>query len=111
MRNLHLYMDEELAKAKSEKDICNGIKRAFDRLEKEIVDMAEKPFKMGYPKVAYTGSCALVAVVKDDKVYVANSGDCKGLIFTEKEDGELEHRIISKTFSANKKYEQERLKA
>ena len=74
--------------------------------------MALKPFEMGWPKVAYTGACALVAVVKDDKLYVANAGDCKGVLLREKKDGSgFEHVVISKTFSANKKYEQERLKA
>lgn len=110
MRKLHLYLDDELASAKTEKQIKQAIKNAFDKVENDIVEMARKPFEMGYPKVAYTGACALVAIVKDDKVYVANAGDCKGVMLRETEDGkEFEHVVVSKTFSANKKYEQERL--
>ena len=42
---------------------------------------------MGYPKVAYVGSCALVAIVKDNKLYVANAGDSKGVLLRRKDDG------------------------
>jgi len=111
MRHLHLYLDEELAKAKSESQIKAAITKAFDRLEQDIIDMADKPFNMGYAKVAYTGACALVAIVHNDKVYVANSGDCKGTILRESEDGNSFTNVdVSTTFSTNKKSEQERLK-
>lgn len=65
---------------------------------------------MGYPKVAYVGSCALVAIVKDNKLYVANAGDSKGVLLRRKDDGTFEYIKVSKTFNANKSYEQERLK-
>lgn len=65
---------------------------------------------MGYPKVAYVGSCALVAIVKDNKLYVANAGDSKGVLLRRKDDGSFEYIKVSKTFNANKSYEQERLK-
>ena len=51
-------------------------------------------------------------MVIDDKLYVANSGDCKGVLLRNKgssEEPEYQAINISKTFSANKKYEQERL--
>jgi pyruvate dehydrogenase phosphatase len=65
---------------------------------------------MGYPKVAYVGSCALIAIVKDNKLYVANAGDSKGVLLRRKDDGSFEYIKVSKTFNANKSYEQERLK-
>jgi len=111
MRNLHLYLDEELASAKSESQIKQAIERSFDRVEEDVIKMAEKPFKFGFSKVANTGSCALVAIVHDDKLYVANAGDCKATVLRKTEDGKSFTNVdISKTFSANKSYEQERLK-
>ena len=65
---------------------------------------------MGYPKVAYVGSCALVAIVKDNKLYVANAGDSKAVLLRKKEDGSYEYSKVSKTFNANKQYEQKRLR-
>lgn len=71
--------------------------------------MARLSFENGYPKAAYVGSCALIAVVHDNKLFVANSGDCKGVLLRQKDADTMDNINISKTFSANKKYEQERL--
>ena len=35
---------------------------------------------MGFGDVAKVGSCALVAIVKDNEVITANAGDCRGII-------------------------------
>ena len=51
------------------------------------------------------GSCALVAVVHNNKLYVANAGDSKAVILRKKQDGTYDSINISKTFNANKKYE------
>lgn len=51
-----------------------------------------------------------MAIVCGNKLYVANAGDCKGVLLSKNEAGDLTHRVISTTFCANKKYEQERLK-
>ena len=67
MKKLHVYLDEELKNAKTEEDIKKAIKIAYDRVEKDWVTLAQQAFTMGYPKIAYVGSCALVTVVKDNK--------------------------------------------
>ena len=72
--------------------------------------MTKLSFQSGFAKTAYVGSCALVAIVHDNKLFVANAGDCKGVLLKKGADGKLKPINISKTFSANKKYEQERLK-
>jgi pyruvate dehydrogenase phosphatase len=56
------------------------------------------------------GSCALIAVVSGNKCFVANAGDCKAVMLSADESGKMQAKSISTTFSANKKYEQERLK-
>lgn len=105
-----MYLDEELKNAKSDEDVKKAIKNAFNRVEQDWVETARAVFDKGYPKVAYVGSCALVAVVHDNKVYIANAGDSKGVILRKNEDGTYENINVSTTFNANKKYEQERLK-
>jgi serine/threonine protein phosphatase PrpC len=105
MRNLHTYLDEALAKAKSDKDIQQAIITAYDRVEKDWVDLAKQSFDKGYPSTAYVGSCALVAVVKDNKLYVANAGDSKAALLRQKDDGSYEYVKVSTTYNANKKYE------
>jgi serine/threonine protein phosphatase PrpC len=51
----------------------------------------------------------LVAIVIDNKLYVANCGDSKAVLLKEVKSGEFKALNVSKTFNANKKYEQERL--
>ena len=95
---------------KSEAEIKKAIADAFDSVEKDALEITKKGFPAGFAQTAYVGSCALIAVVHDDKLYVANSGDCKGVLLSLQENGEFRNTNVSKTFSANKKYEQERLK-
>ena len=106
MKNMHLYIDEELKKcwSKGEKEITQSIINGFKRAEDEWTKIAEVAFHNGFPKAGYAGSCALVAVVHENKVYVANAGDSKGVLLRKKGDG-YERIKVSKTFNANKKYE------
>ena len=52
----------------------------------------------------------MVAILHENKLFVANAGDSKGTLLRQKCDT-LEAVKISTTFNANKSYEQERLKA
>lgn len=105
MRQMHVYLDEELKSAKSEADVKRAISKAFGRVEQDWIDLAKTAFDKGFPKVAYVGSCALVAVVKDNKLYIANAGDSKAVLLRKKEDGSYTYIKASTTFNANKKYE------
>jgi pyruvate dehydrogenase phosphatase len=105
MKQLHVYLDDELKRAKSDEGIKRAIKDAFNRVEKDWYDTAKVAFDKGFPKVAYVGSCALIAVVHNNKLYIANAGDSKGVLLRKKEDGSYEEIKVSTTFNANKKYE------
>lgn len=111
MRKLHSYLDENLKKAKTDADVKSAINKAFNKIEEDWYEVAKVAFDKGFPKSAYVGSCALVALVHDNKLYVANAGDCKAVLLRKKDDGSYESIKLSKTFNANKKYEQERLKS
>lgn len=113
MKKLHLYIDEELAKykSKSDQEIVQAIADAFDRLEQEWIKVAQISFHNGFAKAAYVGSCAIVSIVYNNKLYISNAGDSKATLLRISEDGKSFQRVkASKTFNANKKYEQERLK-
>ena len=111
MKKMHLYIDEELKGAKTDKQIQEAIKKGFEKLEQEWVKIAQASFHNGFPKAGSVGSCGLVAIVHNNKLYVANAGDSKAVMLRQKNDGEFERIKVSKTFNANKKYEQERLKS
>lgn len=103
MRKLHVYLDEEIKNSK--KDIPKSIAKAFKRLEDEWENIAWTSFEGGFPKAAYVGSCALVSIVVDNKLYVANAGDSKAVLIRQTSEDTYERVKISKTFNANKKYE------
>ena len=83
---LHKCIDEELKGCRTESQIKKAITKAFDRAEKDWIEVAKVGFFNGYPKTAYVGACALVAVIIDNKAYIANSGDCKAVLL--RKDGE-----------------------
>lgn len=62
------------------------------------------------PKPYNTGSCALVTLVKDNKVFTANLGDCKGVIISEGEGHKFKARKINHKLNATSLKEQARLK-
>jgi len=82
----------------------------FNRLEDEWKSIASASFHGGFPKAATIGACALVAIVHNNKLYVANAGDSKAALLRKRANGMYERIKVSKTFNANKKYEQERLR-
>ena len=52
----------------------------------------------------------MISIVHNNKLYVANAGDSKAALLRKNGDG-YERVKVSRTFNANKKYEQERLRA
>lgn len=110
MRRLHVILDEQLAKfgsgPKTDDQISQAITQAFDIFEKEWVETARASFNGGFAKAAYVGSCALISVVHNNKLFVANAGDSKAALLRRNPDGVGFERVkVSKTFNANKKYE------
>jgi serine/threonine protein phosphatase PrpC len=49
-------------------------------LENEWIEITKVAFHNGYPRSAYVGSCALVTIVYNNKIYVANAGDSKACL-------------------------------
>lgn len=88
MRNLHTYLDEGLKKAKTDDDVKKAIINAFNKVEEDWLQVVKVSFEKGFPKSAYVGSCALVAVVHNNKLYVANAGDSKAVVLRKTADGE-----------------------
>jgi pyruvate dehydrogenase phosphatase len=67
--------------------------------------------EIGFAGAQKVGSCAIVAVVKGNKLYVANAGDCEGVVLRRKEDGSFEEIEICRPFTCNSPEEQQRLRA
>lgn len=112
--SLHAFLDEELGKfgtkTPSDDQVKIAINNAFDRVENEFKRVALEAYKMHYSTVCQTGSCCLSTVVINNKIYVANIGDCRGVLLTEKEDGSYDGIKMNTKQAATSKKEQARLR-
>lgn len=59
------------------------------QLEQEYIENIKRNYELGFGKVGNVGSCALVTVVLGKRLFVANLGDSKGVLFSKKENGLL----------------------
>jgi len=76
-------IDKQLAKVKSdlsEENVKEAIIKGFIEIEDQLRETALKSYRNNDGKAAYVGSCALIAVTLQDKIYVANLGDSQGML-------------------------------
>lgn len=73
--------------------------------------MTKKAFAAGYPQTAYLGSTALVAIVHDNTLYLANAGHSKAVLLRQKEDGQMSRIDVSKTHHINQPDERKKFDA
>ena len=118
-RTLHHFLDQEFLSLKqqnqnleSEDNIKAAITKAFDKVENEFVEVARSGYDMGFSKMASMGACCLCAVVIDNKLYVANSGDCRGVMIQKngKTDNGFDHQKLNSKQNANSKKVQKYLR-
>lgn len=81
-KNLANYIDEAYEKNKSKfktskEAIVESILNGFERVENEFKEKALKMYADGNGRLATVGACALVTIIHDDVLYVANLGDSK----------------------------------
>ena len=60
--------------------VKGALTQAFLRVEREYLYQVKTAFELGFGAVARTGACAIMALVQDDKLYVANAGDCRAVL-------------------------------
>lgn len=85
-KKLHIYLEENLKNAKTDDEVKEAIKKTFAQIEEEWLKVAKITFDKGFAVPSYVSSTALVVIVKDGKLYVANAGDSKAVLLRKKED-------------------------
>lgn len=100
--------------AKSPEQVKGALTHAFLRVEREYLYQVKAAFELGFGDVARTGACALMALVRDDKLYVANAGDCRAVLGRRRRpwggEGVMEAVNLSNDHNAREKVEQEKLR-
>ena len=112
------YFFEELnskniSDLEEEQKIIYSLKKTFARIEEEFKLISFSKNYEGNKKFKNLGTCALVALIINNKLYTANLGDSKAILLSKnnKEKNEnYEFKKVSKIFNCRKKEEQKRLK-
>ena len=112
--SLHAFLDEELGKfntrTPTEEQVKTAINNSFDRVEEEFKRVATEAYKMHYADICQTGSCCLSTLVINNKIYVANIGDCRAVLLTEQENGTFSATKMNTKQAATSKKERARLR-
>lgn len=90
--------------------ILDCLLKTYDSIEKSFLKIARKAKSMGSLKTGTVGACVLSVFVHDNKLYVANSGDCKGFICSSTEKNMIKCRKINKKLNTSSLSERNRLK-
>jgi pyruvate dehydrogenase phosphatase len=64
----------------TETEIDQSILTAFKNVENEYVERVRESYRLGFGEVAKVGCCALVALQKDNSLFIANAGDCRAVL-------------------------------
>ena len=59
--------------------IKESLKWSYKKIEESFYEIYQQQIKLGNKKIKNVGTCAITAVVHNDKVYVGNSGDSQAI--------------------------------
>ena len=105
---LEFYQKDE-KENNEDKRIVNALEKTYARIEDELLLLSfSKKILKGDKKFTQMGSCAMTAIIYNNKIYIANLGDSKARLFSY-EDNKYEVQKITKTFNSRKKDEQKML--
>ena len=66
--------------ADNAEQVKGALTQAFLRVEREYLYQVKTAFDLGFGAVARTGACAIMALVRDNRLFVANAGDCRAVL-------------------------------
>ncbi len=91
----------------------NALVNTFRSLDRDLMYHIRDAFTIGFGNVASTGACALVALIENDRLYIANAGDCRAVLArttSNDEFGTLESVALSRDHNAREELEQKMLR-
>ena len=88
--------------------VITSIKQAFKEVEEHILGIQQKEEGMFKPK---QGSTALVALVIDNRLFVANLGDSQAVVVREKDENTMLMDVLNRRMNVNNPLYYNKLKA
>ena len=110
---LEEYNSKNNSEMTKEEKILYSLKKTFARIEEEFKLISLRKYYEGNKKYKSIGTCALVALIINKKLYTANLGDSKAILLTKNDNNKSENyefKKVTKIFNCRKKEEQKRLK-
>ena len=110
---LEEYNSKNNSEITQEEKILHSLKKTFGRIEEEFKLISLNKYYEGNKKYKNIGTCALVALIINKKLYTANLGDSKAILLTKNDNDKSENyefKKVTKIFNCRKKEEQKRLK-
>eukprot|EP01029_Cantina_marsupialis_P027935 TRINITY_DN774198_c0_g1_i1.p1 TRINITY_DN774198_c0_g1~~TRINITY_DN774198_c0_g1_i1.p1 ORF type:complete len:353 (-),score=98.43 TRINITY_DN774198_c0_g1_i1:74-1132(-) len=95
--------------SKQSKDQKEALKQSFIKFDEAWKDKVLEGYKLGFGNMGRVGCCALVLSFSEDKLIVANAGDCRAVMGS-KIDNQRKSTPLSTDHSANSASEQARLR-
>lgn len=91
--------------------IIPSIQRAFAKVEEEFRKISYERYIKGEGRLSNVGSCALIGIVFNNKLYLANLGDSKARMFSISDEPKHPYYVtkVSTVFNVRKDFEQKRL--
>jgi pyruvate dehydrogenase phosphatase len=83
-KELPSALAKHMTLANTHDEISDAIDATFDEVENSYIESVRKAWEYGFGGVAKVGSCVLLAMKKEDQLVVANLGDCRAVLATEK---------------------------
>ena len=68
----------------------------FDEVENSYIESVRTSYKLGFGSVASVGSCVCLAIKKDDRLTIANCGDCRAVLgsdISQSSDNNISHTV------------------
>ncbi|KAL4130254.1 hypothetical protein PRIC2_006260 [Phytophthora ramorum] len=94
----------------NDEPVAHSIITGFKDTEEEFKRRSQIKFERGSWSSCSVGACAVMALVIENKLYVASCGDCRAIMAYREPDGSLSVEQITFDHSANEEREQRRLR-
>ena len=116
---IEAYYSKTNLELNEENKIIYSLNTSLNRIEEEFKLISFLNYFEGNKKYKNLGTCALIAIILDNKLYMANLGDSKARLFIKEKNNanakidynyNYKYKKVSKVFNCRKKEEQKKLR-
>ena len=110
---IEAYNSKNNLEINEENRIIYSLKKSIERIEEEFKLISFLKYNEGNKKYKNYGTCELISIIINNKLYTATLGDSKARLFIKEKSNsksDFKYKKVSKVFNIRKKEEQKKLK-